>query len=95
MKRQREFPFSRARRVTGREVEGARRAIERVTGAARAKRGRPPKPEGERYRAVSIRLHPKILSWARRTADKKGVGYQTVINEALYRTAIVRERQPR
>lgn len=95
MKRQREFPFNRARRVTTREVASARQAIARAIGGPRAKRGRPPKPAEERYRAVSIRLHPKVLGWARRVAGKRGVGYQTVINETLYRSAMVRDRQPR
>ena len=93
MSRQREFPFSRARRITARELEGARRAIERVTGAVRRRRGRPPKPAGERYRAVSIRLHPKVLGWARRVAGKRNVGYQTVINEVLLRTSLAAERR--
>ena len=39
--------------------------------------------EAERYRATSIRLHPKELAWARREARRRKVGYQTVINEAL------------
>ena len=83
MKREESFPFERARRVTAGEVEMARQALEARTGVARPARGRPPKPVAERYRATSIRLHPKVLAWARREARRRKVGYQTVINEAL------------
>ena len=82
MKRAKEFPFERARRVTRSEVAKARRAIEKKLGTKRAVRGRPSKGV-EKYRPVSIRLHPKVLTWARREAKRRGVGYQTVINEVL------------
>jgi hypothetical protein len=38
-------------------------------------------------RVTSIRLHPKVLAWARREARRRKVGYQTVINEALLEKA--------
>jgi uncharacterized protein (DUF4415 family) len=79
----REFPFHKARRVTKEEAEKARQAIEGVTGEHRRPRGRPPKADHERYQPVSLRLDPRALAWAKRAAKKKGVGYQTVINEAL------------
>jgi len=79
----REFPFHKARRVTPEETERARQAIESMTGKPRKPRGRPPKADHERYQPVSLRLDPRALAWAKRTAKKKGVGYQTVINEAL------------
>jgi len=78
-----DFPFERARKATPAEVEAARRAIEKLTGKPRSRRGRPPKPAGERYRAISIRLHPKALAWAGREAKRRGVGYQSVINGVL------------
>ena len=81
------FPFERARRVTGDEVELARKAIEARTGLPRQARGRPPKPDTERYRATSIRLHPKVMAWARKQARRRKVGYQTIINEALLEKA--------
>jgi len=87
MKSSKEFPFNRARRVSAGELESARRAIERHTGRPRPARGRPPKPEGERHRLISIRLQPRILAWARRVASRRGIGYQTVINEALLEKA--------
>ena len=81
------FPFERARRVTPREVELGRRAIETHTGVPRPPRGRPPKPGAEKYVATSIRLHPKAMAWARREARRRKVGYQTIINEALLEKA--------
>ena len=87
MKRSNAFPFDKARRITPRQVEAARHAIERRTGSPRPLRGRPAKPENERFRPISIRLHPRVLIWAKRIATKRGVGYQTVINEALLRNA--------
>jgi uncharacterized protein (DUF4415 family) len=82
MKRVKEFPFEQARRVTAREVEAARKAIEETLGRKRARRGRPPKGD-EKYAPVSIRLHPRVIAWAKREAKRRGLGYQTVINEAL------------
>ena len=87
MKKEEEFPFDRARRVTAQEVELGRRAIEAYTGIPRPPRGRPPKPETEKYLATSIRLHPKALAWARREARRRHVGYQTIINEVLLEKA--------
>ncbi len=82
MKRAKEFPFEGARRVTRAEVTKARAAIAEKLGKKRAVRGRPAKGP-EKYSPVSIRLHPKVIAWARREAKRRGVGYQTVINEAL------------
>ena len=87
MPKYKEFPFERARRPTLRELEEAREAIEKKLGAKRSFRGRPPKTPVEKYRAVSIRLHPLALSWAKKEAKKRGIGYQTVINELLLRKA--------
>ena len=87
MKNSREFPFEHARRVTKREVAAARKAIEAKTGIPRPPRGRPSKPEAEKYQAISIRLHPRVIAWARKEARKRGVGYQTIINEVLLEKA--------
>lgn len=86
MSRAKEFPFESARRVASKEVDAARKAIEKTLGMKRPRRGRPPK-EDEKYRPVSIRLHPKAIEWAKKEAERKGVGYQTVINEVLLRRA--------
>lgn len=82
MSKAKEFPFDTARRVTDREVKAARKAIELRLGEKRKSRGRPPKSK-DKYSPVSIRLHPKVIELARREAKKRGVGYQTVINEVL------------
>jgi uncharacterized protein (DUF4415 family) len=82
MKSTKEFPFESARRVNKRELESARKAIEAKLGESRPRRGRPPKGE-EKHRAVSIRLSPRVIAWAKKEGGKRGVGYQTVINEAL------------
>ena len=83
MKNSREFPFERARRLTNRELAAARKAIEEKNGVPRPSRGRPAKPEVDKYLPTSIRLHPKVIAWARKEAKKRGVGYQTIINEVL------------
>jgi uncharacterized protein (DUF4415 family) len=88
MKKAKSFPFDRARRITAEEVKQHRHAIEEKTGKKRrARRGRPPKAPRARYRPVSIRLHPAVIAWAKREAKKRGVGYQTIINEVLLATA--------
>lgn len=87
MSKAKAFPFKSARRITDAEVRAARRAIEDKLGEKRASRGRPPKRLEEKYNPVSIRLHPKVLQWAKREAKRRGVGYQTIINEALLKKA--------
>jgi predicted DNA binding CopG/RHH family protein len=42
---------------------------------------------GKKYRAVSIRLHPRAVEWAKQEGEKRGVGYQTVINDVLLKRA--------
>jgi uncharacterized protein (DUF4415 family) len=84
MSKAKPFPFERARRITGEEVERFRKAVEAKTGKKRLpRRGRPPKAPTAKYRPIAIRLHPRVLAWAKREAKRRGVGYQTVINEAL------------
>ena len=87
MKTSKEFPFEKARRLTDRELAATRKAIEEKTGVPRPTRGRPAKPEVDKYLPTSIRLHPKVIAWARRQAKKRGVGYQTIINEVLLEKA--------
>jgi uncharacterized protein (DUF4415 family) len=77
------FDFSRARRITLKEVAENRKAIEAKLGIKLPPRGRPPKKDHERHKSVTIRLHPQALAWAKREAKRRGVGYQTIINEAL------------
>ncbi|MDF5736481.1 MULTISPECIES: BrnA antitoxin family protein [unclassified Nostoc] len=83
MKKESEFPFERARRVTPEESEKFREAISEQFSMNLRKRGRPAKHEDEKYKLIYLRLHPKVLAWAKEEAQKRGIGYQTVINEVL------------
>jgi uncharacterized protein (DUF4415 family) len=83
MNQESEFPFERARRVTPEESQEFRAAITEQFGITLKKRGRPIKEEEEKYEPISIRLHPKVLAWAKAEAENRGIGYQTVINEVL------------
>jgi uncharacterized protein (DUF4415 family) len=51
------------------------------------RRGRPEKEAEDKYQDIHIKLHPRALKWARGIAKKRGVGYQTIINETLLRQA--------
>jgi uncharacterized protein (DUF4415 family) len=37
----------------------------------------------EPRKLIAIRLDAKVLSWLRKTAEKKGLPYQTLVNEIL------------
>ena len=87
MKNIKEFPFEKARRINKQELAAARKAIELKTGRSRPARGRPEKSGKDKYQPTSIRLHPKVIAWARREARKRGIGYQTIINEVLLEKA--------
>ncbi|MBP7844387.1 MAG: BrnA antitoxin family protein [Proteobacteria bacterium] len=87
MKSSKDFPFKKSRRISSKEVTSARKAIENKTGKKRKSRGRPAKSGEDKFVPTSIRLHPKILLWAKREAKKRGCGYQTVINEILLEKA--------
>jgi hypothetical protein len=63
------------------QMAAAPRAIEQKTGVPRQTRGRPPKAEAEKHLPPTIRLHPKLLAGARREARKRGIGYQTIIQD--------------
>ena len=83
MKKESEFPFERARRVTPEESQKFREAISEQFNLKLRKRDRPAKNEDENDDLISIRLHPKVLAWVQEEAQKRGIGYQTVINEVL------------
>ena len=87
MKKQKEFPFEKARRITIEEVSAFKKGIEEKLGEKRPNRGRPPKNADAKFEPISIRLHPLALAWAKREAKKRGVGYQTIINEILLKKA--------
>ncbi len=76
-----------ARRVTPEETEMFRRAIEKKLGVPRPSRGRPPKDGLEKYQPIHVRIHPKALAWAKAEAKRRGIGYQTVINQTLLEKA--------
>ncbi|MCK4935636.1 MAG: BrnA antitoxin family protein [Elusimicrobiales bacterium] len=82
MKKEKEFDFSKARKVKPRETRAFKNAIEKTFNISRPLRGRPPKGI-DKYKDVHIRLHPKVLEWARSQAKHRGIGYQTLINEIL------------
>ena len=83
-----EFPFHKARRVTLKEVRDARKAIEKMIGKKRpARKGRPPKAAADKYKPISIRLHPSALAWLKMQARKRSLPYQTIINEILLKEA--------
>ena len=83
MKNTKQFPFNQSRRITRKEVDTARKAIEQKTGEKRKGRGRPKKPSKDKYVPISIRLHPKVLAWAKKQAKEKKIGYQNIINDVL------------
>ena len=83
MKSIKNFPFRKSRRITLSETISARKAIEKKTGQKRKSRGRPLAKDSLKYVPTSIRLHPKVLRWAKKEAKKQGIGYQTVINQSL------------
>jgi uncharacterized protein (DUF4415 family) len=49
--------------------------------------GAGPRRDPAKYQAVSIRLSPEALTWAKEEAKRRGIGYQTVINETLLKAS--------
>ena len=78
-----EFPFNRARKVRPSETRLFRKAYETTFGEQCPRRGRPPKALDDKYRDIHIKIHPRALEWAHARAKRRGVGYQTIINETL------------
>jgi predicted DNA binding CopG/RHH family protein len=76
-----EFPFDRARRVTPEEHQHFKAMVAKQLGT-QSDANTVLNPE-EPYQAVSLQLHPKVLTWAKTEAQKRGIEYQTVINEVL------------
>ena len=83
MSNQTEFPFAKARRISESEVIAAEQAIKQQFGINFTQRKALIKNETETYQSISIQLHPKIITWAKAEAEKKGVEYQAIINEVL------------
>lgn len=70
------FDLSKAKKIN-------KNRREKLLKAAEVKLGRPLKSVDEKHKPISIKLHPEVYSWAKHEAEKKGQGYQTVINETL------------
>jgi len=82
------FDASKARRLTLRELEENRKAIEAKLGVTRIQRGRPKKPPLEKFLPVTIRIDPRVIAWAKKEAKKRHIGYQTVLNQHLIKTVV-------
>jgi len=83
MPNQPEFPFANARRISESEIIAAEKAIKQQFGINLTQSKSSLKNEIENYQSISIQLHPKIITWAKAEAEKKGVEYQVIINEVL------------
>jgi uncharacterized protein (DUF4415 family) len=83
-----DFPFAKARRITPEEVAAAKQAAKEQFGIEPGDGDRTPKPGALKYEAVSIRLHPQVLRWAKAEGEKRGVGCQTLINEELLKISV-------
>ena len=79
--------FKRASRATPSERKKFRQAYINTFGKEPPSRGRPAKALHHKYRDIHLKLHPKALEWARSEAKRRGIGYQTLINEILLRHA--------
>ena len=70
------FDISKAKRIP---TSRRKKLLE----AAEVKLGRPLKAADEKHRPISIKIHPDVYRWAKEEAKKRGLGYQTIINETL------------
>lgn len=92
-----EADFKRARRVTPKETEGFRRAIEQKLGVSRPPRmGRPPKHPEEKCVPISWRTPPDVMDWLVTQAHEAGIKkYQTFLSlllRGMTRYTAVREK---
>jgi len=69
--------------ITTDSVSESQGDVAKAAASTSKRRGRPPKREEDKYRSTHIFFHPKIIDWARAEAEKRGIGYQSVINEVL------------
>ena len=68
--KKRKIYFSDIPELSGRQLAAMRRV------------GRPPLGDEPR-KLVAIRMDSKVLNWLRKTAEKKGLPYQSFINDLL------------
>ena len=88
MKNTNKLTFKGWRKITAEEVEQFRQAYKNTFGEEPPpRRGRPPKASQHKYRDIHLKLHPKALHWAQSEARRRGIGYQTLINDLLLRHA--------
>src|ERR1051325_10666148 len=71
-------------RVTRKEHDRFRRALSKPGHLLPSRMGRPPKGE-HKYKTINMRIAPEVLTRIRLKAAKKGIGYQTLINQLLAR----------
>ncbi len=93
-----EEEFKKGRRVTPKETETYRRAIEDKLGISRPPRmGRPPKHPSERFVPISWRMPPEVKDWLTAQAQHAGVGkYQkflSILLKGMTRYDVVREKK--
>jgi len=75
------------RRVTPEEHARFRQAYINTFEKEPPVRGRPAKAPHQKYKDIHIKLHPKALHWAQAEAKRRGIGYQTLINDILLKRA--------
>ncbi len=80
-----EFDFSKARRMTAEEKRFFRRAFKNTFGYLPPRRKSHALKAKNQYKDIHLKIHLSVLEWAKRNAKKRGVKYQTVINESLLR----------
>ena len=68
--RSRKIDFSDIPELSEKQLTGMRRV------------GRPTLGDEPR-KLIAIRLDPKVLGWLRKTAEKKGLPYQSLVNQIL------------
>jgi uncharacterized protein (DUF4415 family) len=82
------FDIKSARRVTSAEHARFHQAYVNTFGKEPpVRRGHPFKKPGDLYKHVHMRIKPTVLARVRAKALKKGIGYQTLINQILERAA--------
>ena len=76
------------RPATEKEIELGRQAIQNTLGVPRPKRvGRPTKYASGKLQGIYIRLHPQVIAWAKREAQKRHIGYHTFLSDWLMQRA--------
>ena len=84
-----DFPFAAARRITSEEVTAAKLAVKEQFGIEPGETtGSSAETERLEVEAVSIRLNPQVLLWAKAEEERGGVGYQTMINEEVVKISV-------